>query len=270
MTPVVIIVLLLSVTAVSPVPISESNRQKREVTSTFAKIVKANENVSPSRLRHGDILVHTSVEDGIARNAVPCTSAGCKWPKIGNTVTVPYEISKAFTKSQRRTIIEALTEFERGNHMTCIRFVKKTKEDVNYISFISGTGCWSYLGRQGNAQPISLQKNGCVSKDIVQHEALHALGFHHEHVRSDRDEHVIINFENIISGFESNFEIVQTNNLGTTYDFLSVMHYGEFDFSRNGRPTIVARDSAVTTFGTATEMSANDYERVNRLYDCCE
>ncbi|XP_051919303.1 low choriolytic enzyme-like isoform X3 [Hippocampus zosterae] len=218
MTPVVIIVLLLSVTAVSPVPISESNRQKREVTSTFAKIVKANENVSP--------------------------------------------------KSQRRTIIEALTEFERGNHMTCIRFVKKTKEDVNYISFISGTGCWSYLGRQGNAQPISLQKNGCVSKDIVQHEALHALGFHHEHVRSDRDEHVIINFENIISGFESNFEIVQTNNLGTTYDFLSVMHYGEFDFSRNGRPTIVARDSAVTTFGTATEMSANDYERVNRLYDC--
>lgn len=60
--------------------------------------------------------------------------------------------------------------------------------------------CWSYLGRQKNAQPISLQKNGCVFKDIIQHEALHALGFHHEHVRSDRDEHVTINFENIISG----------------------------------------------------------------------
>uniref|UniRef100_A0A3Q2Y073 Metalloendopeptidase n=1 Tax=Hippocampus comes TaxID=109280 RepID=A0A3Q2Y073_HIPCM len=224
-----------------------------------------------SRLRHGDILVHTSVEDGIARNAVPCTSAGCKWPKIGNTVTVPYEISKAFTRRQRQTIIEALKEFERGDRMTCIRFVKKTKKDVNYISFISGTGCWSYLGRQGNAQQISLQKNGCVFKDIVQHEALHALGFHHEHVRSDRDEHVIINFENIISGQLANRPfIVQTNNLGTSYDFQSVMHYGEFDFSKNGQPTITAIDSAVTTFGTATEMSANDYERVNRLYDCCE
>ncbi|XP_019731701.1 high choriolytic enzyme 1-like [Hippocampus comes] len=130
-------------------------------------------------------------------------------------------------RRQRQTIIEALKEFERGDRMTCIRFVKKTKKDVNYISFISGTGCWSYLGRQGNAQPISLQKSGCVFKDIVQHEALHALGFHHEHVRSDRDEHVIINFENIMSGFESNFEIVQTNNLGTSYDFQSVMHYGE-------------------------------------------
>ncbi|XP_019722981.1 low choriolytic enzyme-like isoform X2 [Hippocampus comes] len=268
MTPVVIIV-LLSVTAVSPIPISETDRKKRDVsTTTFTKIAKANENVLESHLRHGDIMVPTSNDDGILKNAVPCTSAGCKWPKTRRRVKIPYTISNEFSRKQKRTIRRALRAFKRGKRRTCIRFVRKRRRHRDYISFISGTGCWSYLGRQGNAQQISLQKNGCVFKDIVQHEALHALGFHHEHVRSDRDEHVIINFENIISGFERNFAIEQTNNLGTPYDFQSVMHYGEFAFSKNGLPTIVARDSAVTTFGTATEMSANDYERVNRLYEC--
>uniref|UniRef100_A0A3Q2XMI9 Metalloendopeptidase n=1 Tax=Hippocampus comes TaxID=109280 RepID=A0A3Q2XMI9_HIPCM len=214
-----------------------------------------------SHLIHGDIMVHTNNDDGILRNAVPCTNAGCKWPKIGNTVTIPYEISRAFSKRQKKTITDALTEFESGDRTTFSQFLSS----LDFVRFCAR--CWSYLGRQGNAQQISLQKNGCVFKDIVQHEALHALGFHHEHVRSDRDEHVIINFENIISGFERNFEIEQTNNLGTPYDFQSVMHYAKFAFSKNGLPTIVARDSAVTTFGTATEMSANDYERVNRLYD---
>ncbi|XP_051919300.1 low choriolytic enzyme-like isoform X2 [Hippocampus zosterae] len=268
MTPVVIIVLLVSVTAVSPVPMSETARKKREVTSTFTKIANANEKVLESHLIHGDIMASTKNDDGILRNAIPCTNAGCKWPKTGKRVKIPYEISNEFSRKEKRTIKQALKEFKKGDRRTCIRFVKKTKEDVDYISFISGTGCWSYLGRRGNKQEISLQKNGCLYKDIVQHEALHALGFHHEHVRSDRDEHVIINFENIISGFENNFEIVPTNNLGTPYDFQSVMHYSESAFSKNDEPTIVARDSAVTTFGTATEMSANDYERVNTLYDC--
>lgn len=34
----------------------------------------------------------------------------------------------------------------------------------------------------------------------VQHELFHALGFHHEHCRWDRDDHVIINYENIEFG----------------------------------------------------------------------
>ncbi|KAL7866510.1 hypothetical protein AOLI_G00143240 [Acnodon oligacanthus] len=43
----------------------------------------------------------------------------------------------------------------------------------------------------------ALQRPGCVHHHAVQHEMLHALGFHHEQVRSDHNNHVIILEENI-------------------------------------------------------------------------
>lgn len=60
--------------------------------------------------------------------------------------------------------------------------------------------CWSFLGRQAGGQAVSLQKNGCVFINSVQHEVLHALGFHHEHVRSDRDSYVNVNMRNVQPG----------------------------------------------------------------------
>ena len=64
--------------------------------------------------------------------------------------------------------------------------------------------CWSFVGRIGGQQPISLSppKNGqpkclgSVGKPI--HEVLHALGVLHEHSRNDRDDYIEINEENII------------------------------------------------------------------------
>lgn len=61
--------------------------------------------------------------------------------------------------------------------------------------------CWSYLGRQGGEQLVSLRKNGCLYHSTVQHEVNHALGFHHEQVRSDRDNYVQILTKNIIPGW---------------------------------------------------------------------
>ncbi|CAG12479.1 unnamed protein product, partial [Tetraodon nigroviridis] len=60
--------------------------------------------------------------------------------------------------------------------------------------------CWSYVGRQGGRQDVSLQARGCLYHEVVQHEVLHALGFHHEQVRSDRDNYIRILTENIIPG----------------------------------------------------------------------
>uniref|UniRef100_A0A3B5KY42 Metalloendopeptidase n=1 Tax=Xiphophorus couchianus TaxID=32473 RepID=A0A3B5KY42_9TELE len=128
--------------------------------------------------------------------------------------------------------------------------------------------CRSFVGRQDGGQKLSLQKNGCLYGSTVQHEVLHALGFNHEQVRSDRDNYVSIHYENIGEGMEHNFDKKKTNNLGTPYDFTSVMQYPNDAFSKNGKPTIVAKSDPKMKFGHAAQLSVNDIIRVNKLYNC--
>ncbi|XP_037553648.1 high choriolytic enzyme 1-like [Nematolebias whitei] len=167
---------------------------------------------------HGDIAV---LNDSL-KNADPCTAKGCKWPKSGNNVYIPYEISSVYTHTESNIILEGLKSFEWS---TCIRFVPKTSKDRDYIYFESQEGCWSFVGRQGQKQYLSLQRRGCLYYGTVQHEVLHALGFHHEQCRSDRDKYIRVYTKNIIKGEKDSFRKVPTNNLETPYDFFSVMQY---------------------------------------------
>uniref|UniRef100_A0A4W6ENU4 Peptidase M12A domain-containing protein n=1 Tax=Lates calcarifer TaxID=8187 RepID=A0A4W6ENU4_LATCA len=107
---------------------------------------------------------------------------------------------------ERSIIIKGLRSFAQS---TCIRFTPLNRQR-DFVNIQSLSGCFSYVGRQGRNQT---------------HELLHALGFNHEQTRSDRMEH--------------NFRKIQTRNLGTPYDYNSVMHYGRFAFSKNRQPTIL-------------------------------
>ncbi|KAM4630496.1 hatching enzyme 1.2-like [Polymixia lowei] len=214
------------------------------------------------RIEYGDIAMPTS-----SRNAVPCTARGCRWPRNRNGfVYVPIAISSSYSTEERNVIIRSLLSFHSA---TCIRFVWR-RWQRDYINFLPSRGCWSSLGRRGGRQTISLQRQGCVFFGTVQHEVLHALGFHHEQVRSDRDLHVTIKEENILPGKEHNFRKVDTNNLATPYDYNSVMHYSRYAFSkqRGVLATIVPKPNASAVIGQARQMSTNDINRVNRLYQC--
>ncbi len=75
-----------------------------------------------------------------------------------------------------------------------------SKLHINYlcVSFTLFTiSCFSLLGRIGDKQVVSLQRFGCIQNGIIQHELMHALGFYHEHTRSDRDQYIRINWENV-------------------------------------------------------------------------
>ncbi|XP_041845330.1 low choriolytic enzyme-like [Melanotaenia boesemani] len=207
-----------------------------------------------------------ALPDTSSRNADPCTAKGCKWPKTGRYVYVPYYISTNYNSEESNIIIRGLESFSQS---TCIRFVPWKPDDLHYLYFEAKTGCWSYVGRQNVGQYISLEKPGCLHHSTVQHEVLHALGFQHEQERSDRDEYVKILFENIKPEFKFAFEKVETNNLMTPYDFNSVMQYNKYAFSKNGKPTIVAKCDPNLDFGHAKQMSKNDIARINRLYNCC-
>ena len=61
------------------------------------------------------------------------------------------------------------------------------------------------------------------------HELGHAIGFHHEQTRPDRDNYVTIIRQNIPSNLYYNFQkYTQSviNDYGVPYDYRSIMHYG--------------------------------------------
>ena len=75
------------------------------------------------------------------------------------------------------------------------------------------------------------------------------------------------------SGVESNFDKVSSafvTTQGVPYDFQSLMHYGPYSFTRNGRPTIEPRDPSVSlsSLGQRNGFSQRDLTHVNVLY--CE
>ncbi|XP_028812727.1 high choriolytic enzyme 1-like isoform X1 [Denticeps clupeoides] len=208
----------------------------------------------------GDVAVGTGFQ-----NADPCTSRNCLWPKANDgNVHIPYVISNQYSSGERSIIERALQAFHAS---TCIRFHRR-QSDMHYLDIRSLQGCWSFVGRRTGSQTVSLSRQGCVYPHVVQHEILHALGFNHEQCRSDRDEHVRIIYSNVAPGQEHNFRKVQTNNLGTPYDYDSVMHYPRNAFSRNGQPTILPIPNRDVSIGRATVMSRNDILRINRLYRC--
>ncbi|XP_031424942.1 low choriolytic enzyme-like isoform X2 [Clupea harengus] len=229
-----------------------------------ALIERANKNAGQElddlEIVEGDIAVYTGLQ-----NADPCTSRGCKWQRSSNgNVYVPYIIAKQYSSQQKATIEKGLQSFAQS---TCIRFTRRTSQK-DYVNIQSRQGCWSYVGRRGGEQVVSLARSGCVYHQVVQHELLHALGFNHEQTRSDRDSHVRIIYKNIIKGLEYAFNKIDTNNLGTPYDYGSVMQYDRYAFSRNQQPTIVPIPDPNAVIGKASEMSRIDIMRVNLLYGC--
>ncbi|XP_056317820.1 nephrosin isoform X1 [Danio aesculapii] len=228
------------------------------VSSIIETSKHAGQNTDGPVILFGDIAFPRGLQ-----NADQCTARGCKWDRSRDgLVYVPYQISRAYSPREVAVIEQGLQSF---STVSCIRFVPHTGER-NYLSIKSESGCYSYLGRIGGGQVVSLQRQGCVYFSTVQHELLHALGFHHEQNRSDRDNHIRILYQNIIPAQQYNFNRQNTNNLGTPYDYSSVMQYSRYAFSMNNQPTMVPVPNANVVLGEARSMSPNDILRINRLY----
>jgi len=185
-----------------------------------------------------------------------------RWPNN----RVPYEFrSGVFSESEKNVIRQGMADYASE---TCVQMVERTTE-TDYVEFIKDGGCYSYWGRVGGKQPISLA-NGCVVKYIVIHEIMHAIGFLHEQSRYDRDQHVTINWDNICCNAARQFRAETSSSidlLGLAYDLKSVMHYGERAFSSNGQKTIEAKNG-VSPLGNSNGFTSLDIQKVNKLYEC--
>uniref|UniRef100_A0A1I7Y270 Metalloendopeptidase n=1 Tax=Steinernema glaseri TaxID=37863 RepID=A0A1I7Y270_9BILA len=178
---------------------------------------------------------------------------------------IPYMISSRYSSYSRSMIASAMEEYHK---QTCIKWVPKTNNDIDYIYIFPDRGCYSMVGRTGGRQSLSLG-SGCIQKGIIIHEMMHAVGFFHEQSRTDRDTFITILWNNIQPGMHTQFEKYghgTIQDLGTEYDYQSIMHYGSKAFSRNGQATIVPKRNA--EIGQRGGFSKVDMFKINKLYDC--
>jgi hypothetical protein len=158
------------------------------------------------------------------------------WPG-GN---VAYEFDANVSATNRTTFRSAMDQWEAVANVTFTQCASNNCAGGNYIHVQSSTGNNSAVGMQGGQQIINIVSWTQMFRQA--HELGHSLAFYHEQSRTDRDTYVTINWANIQSGKEGNFNLVVGSGRYGPYDFDSVMHYGRDYFSSNGLDTITVND----------------------------
>ena len=159
---------------------------------------------------------------------------------------------------------------------TCLKFQSRTFGDR--IQFTNGSGCSSYVGRQGTGKQAVTLGESCFLVGVVLHEILHALGMWHEQSRPDRDDYIRVIFDNIQEGYRFTFQkrnSFQIDYHGEGYDYGSIMHYSLSAFNkRSGLRTIEVINYAEyiwqkqPNIGQGKALSSSDITQINRMYNC--
>ena len=210
-------------------------------------------------LFEGDILLAELSDDQIQKNSTVIANTGGLWP----SARIPYVFASNVSSTVRSHVQSAINTY---NTYTKVRIGPRATER-NYVRVIVDNGCYSYVGRIGGAQSLSLSNGGCGVAGAI-HEFGHAMGLWHEQSRKDRDQYVTIVWANIQSGTEHNFQIESNSRAVGAYDFDSIMHYPAYAFSTNGKATIVPKNSSIplSRLGAAKTLSSGDIAGIRSLY----
>ena len=220
-------------------------------------------------------------------------------------IIIPWAVEQTFPQDPYDAVKRALHTFSQD--LTCIDFWNIERKDLSSLDLQSNrwmrdqgllyiwenvqttAGCYAKMGQEPGIskytggsmeaagvpwqwQEVGL-KTGCTwTAAKILHETLHALGWHHEHCRVDRDNHLNINWGNIRDGKNHNFvKINQWNEYGARIinfeyplEFRSIMMYTGKSFSRNNNPTITLKNGNGYTpsdirHTTTDAMEVNDY-----------
>ena len=214
----------------------------------------------------GDVFVARADEQtprpSFSNRAIGISSSLSLWP---NGI-VPYVIDADLSNDSREMVTRAVEHWNERSSISLVPRGNAQSSSADYLRFIMGPGCASWVGRQGGEQEIWVS-DFCTTGSMI-HEIGHSLGLLHEHTRQDRDQFITVQWANIQSDKTFNFEISNTGtqDLGP-YDYGSIMHYGEHFFSSNGEPTLVpTRDTQGQIIGQRTAASAGDLAAIDRMY----
>jgi len=152
---------------------------------------------------------------------------------------------------------------------------------ANFVHIQNSTMNSSQVGMVGLRQNLNVAN--WETQYVIVHELLHALGFYHEQMRSDRDTYIQINCGNLQGGcngdvYNANFKVPLLSVNYGYYDFDSLMHYDECAFSNDcaAGSTCACTNKVITVrppnqnqqtlIGQRTHLSALDRATVSFLY----
>jgi len=196
------------------------------------------------------------------------------WP--GNVLL--YRLSNSFGRRHKNRIRATLRSLEKKLDY-CVRFKESHSSDRAVRVDRSATNqCWSSVGYQhniGRRQGMTLGRWGwsCLQPRTIEHEFLHSLGVYHTQGRWDRDKYVKIIKDNVIKDMKFNFnkhDKSHAQTFGLPYDYWSVMHYSDTEFSKDGRSrTIVTRNRRFQkVIGRSSGVSRGDIMLIKKMYNC--
>jgi hypothetical protein len=201
-------------------------------------------------------------------NRIATRSAGILTPSDKWTnATVPFVFDASATATIRSQFNQAVQIY---NTQTVVRYVARTNQP-NYVRVVAGSGCSSYVGMmttsfKPNGQEITLGSNGC-GVGATLHEMGHAAGFWHEQQRKDRDQYITVNYSVIAPAWRSQYDIEPNdNNAFTSYDYNSIMHYGN-NFV-NGQWEMTSKNPNVLpqNIGGGSTLTASDIQGFKAIY----
>ncbi|VDL75617.1 unnamed protein product [Nippostrongylus brasiliensis] len=185
--------------------------------------------------------------------------------------TVSYFFDASATPSVRKVFEIAAKLWQRD---TCLDIVEKENAS-DAIRVLDMGGCWSYIGKIGGIQNLSLGVR-CNSTRAAAHELGHALGFFHTQSRHDRDNYITVIIENIRAEKLNEFTLETkeiNDNYDLPYDYGSLMHYGSTSSTKNKEQnllTMLPMDlNYIETLGSPF-ISFIDLLMMNKHYNCTE
>lgn len=161
---------------------------------------------------------------GVATNTPP-------WP--GGIV--PYVFDAGVTGAEQSVYLAGMREWELAANVHFVPHTTQTNYVILRFDYMQGTN--TYVAGIPGVMTID-----SLSRAQIGHETGHLLGFQHEHMRTDRNTYITVNFGNLMTGGATNgsgegggvaalYNIDTNSTLHGIYDFESVMHYGRTLFS---------------------------------------